>query len=135
MRQIKVDDLWQHIGKNIMVPKYLVDDTVDKGTKEGDEQIPCFVLRKDSQEYGSGYYLKERGTMDSYYMEYGDESDTVLMSNTPIAERLDNLITGYSDDIIQLVQEGWSINNDVMNLKDHFDAVEHYVALKNILVS
>ena len=116
---IKAKDIWKYIGWEIVIPEEYENEYLPKGVYQ--------IVEK--QEYG--IILAKNNT--EYILDEWEEDDEFEVYDLEESEKLRRLIKYQCQKIIQLSQEGWSIEDSHYNISEDLEKLKNYtIALKYI---
>ena len=114
---IKAKDIWKYIGWEIVITKKYENEYLPKGVYQ--------IVEK--QEYG--IILAKDNT--DYILDECEEDDEFEVYDLEESEKLRRLIKYQCQKIIQLSQEGWSIEDSHYSISEELEKLRNYtVALK-----
>lgn len=120
--KIKINNLWQFRGVTVEITEELSDVYLKKGAY-------TFVTKEEHGELM--LYSSENGT--SALSEWDDDDEINIFHTKDYTKRVDNLVEAQTIQCISLIGDGWSENNQYMNLTPYLNDLKSYRALQSLL--
>ena len=120
--KIKLDNLWQFSGVTIDVTNGLVEHEIPKG-------MYTFVCREEHGELR--LYSPLLGF--HFFSDWDDDAEIATYDQSNYTKRVDSLVEAQTALCIDLIGDGWGVDNQHLNLSPYLSDLEAYRGLQTLL--